>query len=261
MCDLRGKRAWVCGSTQGIGKACAMELADWGATVTLLARDAEALERVCGELSTDADQTHDFVCADFHRPDALSERARAHLSATGSAQVLVNNTGGPKSGPIVDAEPDAFRVAFTNHVVCNHLLMQAVLPGMKASGYGRIINIISSSVFLPIRGLGVSNTTRAAVANWAKTVASEVGQFGVTVNNVLPGYTDTARLKSLIKVKAERDGVSEKDVVDGWVASIPMGRLGDPREIAAVVGFLSSPAASYVSGVNVPVDGGRLASQ
>ncbi len=261
MMDLKGKRAWVCGSTQGIGKACAMELAGRGAAVTLFARNEATLKTTRDELSTEAGQTHDFVCADFGEPGNLAESARKHLAATGPTSILVNNTGGPKSGPIVEAKPDAFLGAISNHVVCNHLLMQTVLPGMKEAGYGRIVNIISSSVFMPIKGLGVSNTTRAAVANWAKSVAGEVGLFGITVNNVLPGYTDTVRLKSLIKAKADREGVSEEDVVRTWIGSIPIGRLGRPDEIASVVGFLASPAASYVSGINIPVDGGRLAGQ
>ncbi len=260
MVDLDGKRAMVCGSTQGIGRACAEELARRGASVTLVARDAAALERVRAELPGAQSRSHATICVDFGNPDAVRGRAAEHVNSAGAIHILVNNTGGPKSGPIVDAEPQAFRDAISNHVVCNHLLMQTLLGGMKDAGYGRIINIISTSVFTPIKGLGVSNTTRAAVANWAKTVASEVGAFGITVNNVLPGYTDTVRLKSLIAAKAKRSGVSEEQVVDEWINSIPLGRLAAPAEIAAVVGFLASPAASYVSGINLPVDGGRLAT-
>ena len=261
MNDLCGKHALACGSTNGIGKACALELARRGAQVTLVARDESALQSVVAQLPTDEGQTHRFIRADFSDPSALRQAVHDHLQQHGPAQILLNNTGGPKSGPIVDAEPEAFLAAFSMHLLSNQLLTQTVLPGMKKGGFGRIVNIISTSVFLPIKGLGVSNTTRAAVANWAKTVASEVGKFGITVNNVLPGYTDTARLKSLIKAKAKRDGVSEDDVVRSWIESIPVGRLASPDEIAAVVGFLVSPAASYVNGINLPVDGGRLAAQ
>ncbi len=237
-----------------------MELAQRGAAVTLVARNKEALARVRAELPTDSGQSHDAVSVDFSDPEAVRQATADHVKSKGPVQILVNNTGGPPSGPIVDATPEAFRSAYSNHVVCNQLLMQTLLPGMKESGYGRIVNIISTSVFQPIKGLGVSNTTRAAVANWARTVASELGQFGITVNNVLPGYTDTERLKSLISKKAERTGVTEEQVLKEWINSIPVGRLGAPTEIAAAVGFLASPAASYVNGVSLLVDGGRLAA-
>lgn len=175
----------------------------------------------------------------------------------GPVHILVNNTGGPPSGPLIEAEPQAFERAFANHVISNQLLVQAVLPGMKSSGYGRIINIISTSVKQPIPGLGVSNTIRAAVANWAKTLAGELGPFGITVNNVLPGYTDTARLGSLIQARAQRSGVPEDAVRREMISQIPLGRLARPEEIAAAVVFLASPDASYISGINLPVDGGR----
>lgn len=261
MDDLFGKRALVCGSTQGIGRACAMELARRGADVTLAARDREALEKVRAELPNGGKQTHQTICVDFQDPSALRTEVERNVRASGAFHVLVNNTGGPHSGPILESAPQEFLAAFSNHIICNQLLAQAVLPGMKEAKFGRIVNIISTSVILPIRGLGVSNTIRAAVANWARTVAVEVAPFGITVNNVLPGYTDTARLKSLTQSKAKREGVSEDKVVRDWVASIPVGRLASADEIAAVVGFLASPAASYVTGVNLPVDGGRLAAQ
>ncbi len=261
MSELAGKWAIVCGSSKGIGRACAIGLAGRGASVTLVARDESALEQVRKSLCSDAGQEHGLLSADFDDPQALQGKIAAHVKESGPAHILVNNTGGPKSGPITESEPDAFASAFSQHILCNHLLTQTVLPGMKEAGFGRVINIISTSVVQPIRGLGVSNTIRAAVANWAKTMASELGAFGITVNNVLPGYTDTDRLKSLISARAQRTGVSETDVVEQWKSTIPVGRLGRPEEIAAVVAFLASPAASYVNGVNLPVDGGRLAAQ
>ncbi len=261
MSDLIGKRALVCGSTQGIGRACALELAGRGAAVTLFARDEAALAVVRDELPADHDQAHAFISADFNAPSTVQENARRCVHTDGPIHVLVNNTGGPASGPILDADLDEFRSAFTRHVLCFHLLTQTVLPGMKDAGFGRIVNIVSTSVFQPIRGLGVSNTTRAAVANWAKSVACEVASFGITVNNVLPGYTDTERLKSLIQAQAERTGVSRRTIVNEWVSSTPIGRLATPEEIAAAVGFLASPAASYITGVNLLVDGGRFAAR
>lgn len=260
MYGLAGRRAIACGSTQGIGRACAMQFARLGAEVTLVARDEAALRRVRDELPAGEGQQHRFLCADFNEPDALAEKVRAYLAETGPVQILLNNSGGPPSGPILEAKTADFVSAFARHVICNQLLVQAVLPGMKESGYGRIMNIISTSVKEPIPGLGVSNTTRWAVAAWAKTLAGEVAKYGITVNNILPGYTDTARLAELIGAKAQRGGISEDAVRQEMIGKIPMGRLGTPEEIAAAAGFLAAPAASYVTGINLPVDGGRTGS-
>lgn len=257
---LTGRRAIVCGSTQGIGKACAMQFARLGAEVMLVARDEGALERVRKELPTGEGQQHRYLCADFDNPDVVKEKVTRFLADGGPAHILLNNSGGPPHGPIVEAKPDDFAKAFSRHVLCNQILVQAVLPGMKAEQYGRIINIISTSVKEPIPGLGVSNTTRWAVAAWAKTTAGELAKFGITVNNLLPGYTDTARLAELIKSKATAGGSTEEAVKKEIVGRIPMGRLASAEEIAAAAGFLASAAASYVTGINLPVDGGRTGS-
>ena len=257
MNQLEGRQALVCGSTRGIGRACAHELARLGAAVTLVARDQAALRRVRSELATAAGQTHRYLCADFADPDAVRDQAAAHLADHGPVHILVNNTGGPPPGPILDAAPEAFTTALSMHVICNQLLTQVVVPGMKQAGYGRIINIISISVKQPISGLGVSNTTRWAVASWAKTLAGELGPFGITVNNVLPGYTETERLRALLELKAQQSGVAVAELEEAIKADIPAGRFASPDEIAAAVGFLASPAAGYVNGINLPVDGGR----
>jgi len=259
--DLSGRAAIVCGSTRGIGQACAVELARSGASVTLVARDADSLRSVASELPADSGQTHHTVVADFALPDELQAAIARRLESVGPVDVLVNNTGGPAAGPILEATYDDFMRALAMHVGANQLLAQAVVPGMKKAGYGRIINIISTSVLTPIRGLGVSNTTRAAVANWARTLADELGPFGITVNNILPGYTSTARLSALIQKAATKRGVTTQEVVADWEANIPLRRFAEPAEIAAVVGFLAGPDAAYVSGVNLPVDGGRCAAQ
>jgi len=254
--DLQGKTALVGGSTQGIGKAVALELAALGATVVLVARNRERLLEVRNELPVPAGQQHAYIVADFSSPEELRAYVAGYVDKH-PVQILVNNTGGPPSGPITDADTAAFLSAFSNHLVCNQILAQTVLPGMKSGGYGRIINIISTSVKLPLKNLGVSNTVRAAVANWSKTWANEVARFGITVNNVLPGATDTQRLRSLIDLKSKRTGVSVAEVEKEMLEEIPMERFAEPSEVANAVAFLASPAAAYISGTNLPVDGGR----
>ena len=265
MGPLGGKRALVCGGTQGIGKACAFELARLGAQVTLLARNEEALRRVRDELAAAGTgagggaSRHDHLRADFGEPESVRAIVARHVETTGPLEILLNNTGGPPGGPIVEASPDAFLSAFSAHLICNQILAQTLIPGMKRAGYGRIINIISTSVRHPIQGLGVSNTVRGAVASWAKTLANEVAPFGITVNNVLPGATATGRLRSLIQAKARAAGIGEDEVERQMKADIPMGRFAGPGEIAAAAGFLATPAAGYITGVSLPVDGGRIA--
>lgn len=257
--SLESRHAVVCGSTQGIGLACATRFAELGATCTLIARNESALQSTVAALPTPAAQSHHFAVADFADQAQVRSAIESTLKNHGDVHILVNNTGGPAPGPIVDADPHAFTRAIDMHVGNNQILLQAVLPGMKAAKFGRIMNIISTSVKEPIPGLGISNTTRWAVAAWAKTVAGEVAKFGITVNNILPGFTDTARLGSIIKNKASAGNTSESAVADAMIAKIPMARLGEAKEIAAAAGFLASPAASYITGINVPVDGGRLA--
>jgi 3-oxoacyl-[acyl-carrier protein] reductase len=255
--DLKNKNALVCGSTQGIGKASAIELASMGANVTLLARNEEELIKVKAELPSNGSQSHSYVCADFTDPKKLKELVEAYVKSKGPINILVNNTGGPASGPIIAAKTEEFVQAFNNHLICNHILVQACVEGMKSSGYGRIINVISTSVKAPLPNLGVSNTIRAAVGNWSKTLAGELGKFGITVNNVLPGATLTQRLTGIIDAKAKKTEESTDKIKKEMLGEIPMGRFGEAYEIANAVAFLASPAASYINGINVPVDGGR----
>jgi len=257
MHSLKGKRALVCGSTQGIGRAAAIELASRGAAVTLFARDPVALERVRAELPGTG---HTSRAADFNDNDAVRAAAAAEVRDSGTIQLLVNNTGGPPAGPILDASPDAFLRAFRAHLINNQLLAQAVIPGMKEAGYGRIVNIVSTSVREPIAGLGVSNTVRAAVAGWAKTLSGELARFGITVNNVLPGFTKTSRLDALIAGRAKAAGRAADDIARDMLAQVPAGRFAESWEVAAAIGFLASPAGGYITGVSLPVDGGRIAS-
>lgn len=255
--DLSGKQAIVCGASKGIGCATARQMAASGASVTVIARNQQALEQICSELATPNNQNHHAVAADFSNPQALSETIQAHVNQNGPFHILINNSGGPPPGPVHTAKQDAFQAAFTQHLLANHIMMQALLEGMKSAGYGRIINIISTSVKLPLKGLGVSNTIRGAVANWSKTLAGELAEYGITVNNVLPGATSTDRLDEIFTGKAEKQGKTKDQIVASELALIPAGRFGKPEELAQAITFLASPAAAYINGINIPVDGGR----
>jgi len=257
--NLKDKTALVCGSTQGIGKATAIELAMLGANVVLFARNETKLKQVCNELDTSQGQKHAYLVADFSDTEQVNSSIEAYVN-NNQVQILVNNSGGPAGGAIIDAKGVAFLTAFNQHLINNHNILKALMPGMKASGYGRVINIISTSVKQPLTGLGVSNTVRGAVASWAKTMANELGQFGITVNNVLPGATMTGRLESIAENKANQIGSSKKDVLSQMAAATPAKRIGEPYEVANAIAFLASPAAAYVNGINLPVDGGRTGS-
>ena len=257
--SLEGKSAVVCGSTQGIGLAVAEELALLGANCTLVARNEAALKEAVQSLDIALRQQHGYLVADFSKPDEVKEVIEAHV-AKNSVHILINNTGGPAAGPVIEATEEAFLNTFNQHLICNHILTKAVVPYMTKEGYGRIINIISTSVKIPLKNLGVSNTIRGAVASWAKSMANELGQYNITVNNVLPGYTSTQRLSTLIENIAKRGNTVVDIVEKNMVEEVPMKRFADASEIAAVAAFLASPAASYVNGVSIPVDGGRTGS-
>ncbi|MCJ8167587.1 SDR family oxidoreductase [Pontibacter sp. E15-1] len=258
--DLKNKRALVCGSTQGIGKAIALELATLGASVTLIARNEGKLKETITELAKTNGQQHDYVVADFSNPEEVQQQIQRYVQEQDEIHILINNTGGPAGGPITEAKPEEFLKAFNMHLINNHQLVQAVLPLMKKAGYGRIINIISTSVKEPIAGLGVSNTTRGAVASWAKTMANELGQFGITVNNVLPGSTKTSRIYDIVESRAAKAGKSKEEVQQQMEAAIPARRFAEPEEVAAAAAFLATPAAAYINGVSLAVDGGRTGS-
>ncbi|HUM66776.1 MAG TPA: SDR family oxidoreductase [Chitinophagaceae bacterium] len=257
--SLEGKNAIICGSTQGIGRAIAEELALLGANCTLIARNEDALKTVVQSLDIALRQMHGYLVADFSKPDQLREIIENFIAGH-DVHILVNNTGGPRGGPITEATEAAFLDTFNQHLICNHILSKAVIPGMRKEGYGRIINVISTSVKIPLKNLGVSNTIRGAVASWAKTMANELGVYNITVNNVLPGFTDTQRLQTLIEGTASKAGKSIETIKKGMMDEVPMKRFADASEVAAVAAFLASPASSYVNGVSIPVDGGRTGS-
>ena len=254
--SLRGKHALVGGGSRGIGLATARELALNGASVTCISRSQADLMAVIDSLDRSAGQDHRFIVGDTSKPAALAEKVKT-LAAAHAVNILINNTGGPPEGMAHTASGDEYQSAFTQHLLCSQAILQAVLPGMRKSGYGRIINVISTSVKQPIPGLGVSNTIRGAVANWAKTLANELGPDGITVNNVLPGFTQTARLDEILDNRAGKTGQSLEAVAVAMQQSVPLRRFGLPVETAAAIVFLASPAAAYISGVNLPVDGGR----
>ncbi len=256
--NLKNKNALVCGSTQGIGKATAIALANEGAHVTLVARNRDKLKQVLAELPNN--EKHSFIVADFTNPRDLQEKIIKFIDENHGFHILINNTGGPRSGAILSASLDEFDNAFTMHLKCNHILAQATVPFMKTEGFGRIINIISTSVKEPIPGLGVSNTIRGAVGNWSKTLSVELGAFGITVNNVLPGFTDTERLAEIIKIKATIEGTTIEEMTEIMKNYPPAKRFALPEETANVITFLASEVSSYVNGINVPVDGGRTKS-
>ncbi len=257
--SLRGKTAVVCGSTQGIGLATAIELSALGARCILMARNEESLVEAVKQLHPALLEPHGYLVADFDRPETV-QGAIASFVQNNPVHILINNSGGPAGGPITEASEEAFLQTFNRHLICNHLLVKAVMPSMQSEGYGRIINIISTSVKVPLPNLGVSNTIRGAVASWSKTMANELGRYQITVNNVLPGATSTRRLQSIIENNAAKKQAAVSAVEEEMKKEIPMRRFADAAEIANVVAFLASPAAAYVNGVSIPVDGGRTGS-
>ncbi len=257
---LEGRRAIVCGSTQGIGRACAERLASDGAHVTLLARNPDALAEVRDTLPVPLKQKHAWIAGDFTDWEGTARSVSEFLEDRGEVDILVNNSGGPPPGRAYDADPTSFLDAMKPHLMLSQALVQAVVPGMQAKKFGRIINIISTSVLMPIRGLGVSNTVRGAMGNWARTLADELAGDGITVNNVLPGFTETGRLSSIFERKAEKAGTTPEKIRQQIVNGIPARRIGKPEELAALIAFLSSDDAGYICGASIPVDGGRLAA-
>lgn len=256
--ELNNKYALVCGSTAGIGKATAMAMAKEGAIITLIARNEVKLKATLAELPKH--RNHDYIVADFSNPMELKTKVEAYIKENHGFHILVNNTGGPKGGPVFSAEIEEFENAFTQHLKCNHVLAQALVPFMKTQCYGRIINVISTSVKQPLDGLGVSNTIRGAVANWSKTLANELGEFGITVNNVLPGATGTDRLAEIIKNKSSKTGKTEDEAANSMKSAVPAKRFAKPEELADAITFLASERAGYINGINLPVDGGRTKS-
>ncbi|MEL1264594.1 SDR family oxidoreductase [Pseudoxanthomonas putridarboris] len=258
--NLAGRHALVCGASEGIGRAAAHELALLGANVTVLARRADVLAEVAAALPVVVEhQRHDACVADVSRHGPLHDAVQS-LADRQPVHILVNNTGGPPGGRAIDADAGAYLDAFGKHLLANQILARAVVPGMQAAGWGRIVNVVSTSVKEPIANLGVSNTIRGAVASWAKTLSRELGGAGITVNNVLPGYTRTRRLEQILDDRVQATGKDQAAISASMLASVPAGRFAEAGEVAAAIAFLASPAAGYINGVSLAVDGGRMQS-
>lgn len=255
MCSLVGKNALVCGASEGIGLASAQALAEQGANVTLLARRESALQLALLTLAQSGTQQHRFIVADVSK----LQLALPDIQAAGF-DILINNSAGPAGGALQNADAETLLAVFNQHVLAGQALLQAVLPNMRSRQWGRIVNIISTSVKEPIAMLGVSNTIRGAMASWAKTLASELGGDGITVNNVLPGYTKTQRLEQILQERAASSGQSVEKIAEAMLASVPAKRFAQAQEIAHAVAFLCQPMSGYVNGINLPVDGGRTKS-
>lgn len=256
--ELSGRRALVCGASQGIGRATAIELASLGAHVTVVARDTASLQQVVSSLDGSHGQHHDHLSVDMSFTEELAS-VMAAANTKHPFDIVVNNTGGPPPGPAHEADVLAFEAAFRLHLLAYQTIARAVVPGMKARGHGRIINVISTSVKQPLHNLGVSNTIRGAVAQWSKTLANELGPFGITVNNVLPGATSTERLAAIVRNKSAKSGITESEAAEEMMNEIPLRRFAAPEEIAYAIAFLAGPSGSYINGINLPVDGGRTA--
>lgn len=255
---LEGKTALICGASRGIGAATARIMAKAGANVILASRSEDQLNTLLSEISSLGEGDHQSLVLDLEDTDSLEGRIQPILDQ-GPIHILVNNAGGPPGGPLLDASVEELAQPFTRHLHAAHTLVKLLTPDMIIADYGRIIQIVSTSVREPIPNLGVSNTLRGAMASWAKSLSRELHP-SITINNVLPGFTDTERLGSLAQSIHERTGKSIEAIHDGWMSQVPIERLIDPLETASVIAFLASPAAGAVRGVSLPVDGGRLRS-
>ena len=273
--SLQGKTALVCGATQGIGYATAQALAAAGARVILCGRNDEGLAKALEELprvnqvshgmkSNDASVSthqHEIMLVDHANPLAVEKAADALVARIGAVHILVVNTGAPEAGYLIDASTDEIDKCVAQLLSTAQKLAQVCAPVMRAAKYGRIIVVGSTSIERPIRGHGVSNVARAAMANWTRTLAGELGGFAITANLIMPGPTRTQRLESIIAGRAKRSGSSIEEVEASMIGKIPAGRFASPQEIAAVITFIASPAAAYVNGALIAVDGGILCMQ
>ena len=249
---LGGQTALVCGASKGIGRACALMLARAGARVVACARSQTDLDSLVSEMHGDG---HEAVVLDLEDIEAV----RQAMSSMGDVQIVVNNSGGPPGGALLENTLEDFEGPFRRHLHAAHTIVQMLSPGMKKAGSGRIVNIISTSVREPIDNIGLSNTLRGAMASWSKSLSRELDPC-ITINNILPGFTDTDRLDSLASSISERTGSPVEDITEGWLSGVPIQRLVDPLETAVAVTFLCLPSSGAIRGVSLAIDGGRMRS-
>lgn len=258
--ELNNYTALVCGSSDGIGKAIAVEFAKSGANVILLARTENKLKSVLQSLEKKEQQNHYFVPVDMNDIDYMIKQVEKLIQKIGHIDILVNNSGGPNPGPIHQATLEELEIAFNQHIKSAHALTQLLIKDMISQKFGRIINIISIGLKEPIQNLGISNTIRGAMGSWAKTLSKELAPYGITVNNILPGYTATQRLMDLFHNNANKLGISYEDYSKSVLEKIPTGRFAKPEEIAYLATFLASKYSSYINGASIPIDGAFLSS-
>lgn len=257
--QLKGKTALVCGGSDGLGYGAAEQLAKAGSRIILVGRSADKLKAKKAAIDSINSLDNKSLQLDFNNLEAV-EQTVADLVSEIPIHILINNCGGPPPGKLVDAKLNDLKVAFGQHILASHIISKKLIPTMKSTGYGRIINIISTSVRQPIMGLGVSNTIRGAMASWSKTLSLELANTGITVNNILPGATKTDRLTNIISAKQKKFNISEEEARNQMLNQIPMGRFAEVEEVAKAILFLASPDASYITGVNLQVDGGKIKS-
>ena len=257
---LKGKTALVAASSKGLGRAVADELAREGANLIICARSVRPLEMARQAIYDETKVEVVAVPADLSEPADIDRLMAAAKAEFGHVDILVTNTGGPPPGPFESHSREAWSDAIRQNLYSVLNLTREVLPAMRDASWGRIINITSVAVKQPVDGLILSNAIRAGVTGFAKTLANEEARCGITVNNVMPGYTKTERLEQLASDAADRSGLLVEETYARWESQIPMGRIGTPAEFAALVTFLASERASYITGVSIPVDGGAIRS-
>jgi 3-oxoacyl-[acyl-carrier protein] reductase len=255
---LRGKVALVTAASRGLGRAVAEELAAEGASLVMCARGEKALTEAADAIRASAGVEVEAVTADVSRPDNVEKVVEAALTRFSRVDILVTNAGGPPSGKFESLGPDKWNDAIQLTLLSTVNLCRAVLPGMRQRQWGRIINVTSITVKQPVEGLMLSNSLRAGVTGFARTLANEVARDGITVNNILPGFTRTQRVEELARATAAREGISVAEAMARSESEIPMRRLGEPREFAALAAFLASERASYITGTSIQVDGGWI---
>jgi len=255
--SLSGKHALIFGASKGIGAATAKMMASAGADVTICARNQDSLDKLTSELVNLGEGQHNSRVVDLEDLDKLDHVVAEILENLGSVHILINNSGGPPGGPLLDNSVEDFHAPFTRHLHAAHKITKKLVPVMEQQGYGRIIQVISTSVKEPIPNIGLSNTLRGAMASWAKSLSRELAPC-ITINNVLPGFTATGRLDNLANTINKKTGKSHQEIHEGWISQVPIERLVDPLETASAITFLAMPASGAIRGVSLAVDGGRL---